>query len=188
MVAKGGAEGLAGERAALAGVEEDGALHTVAAADVLQHLDAQFRFHVVVHMEALDAAVKAVWHRRQVELPGRAWDLGDVGQEFFVGIWDCKIAVNEFFGLFWLSIGSEDAIGRRLGRRPATLPAYAVDPPDAVVVAILFICLQTFIDLLQQFPVPPTLFGPPEGTVVLLLADAQHPAPGRHRPTARWRG
>lgn len=130
------------------------------------------------------AAVKAVWHRRQVELPGRAWDLGDVCQEFFVGIWGCKIAVNEFFGLFWLSIGSEDAIGRRLGRRPATLPAYAVAPPDAVVAAILFICLQTFIDLLQQFPVPPTLFGPPEGTVVLLLADAQHPAHGRHRPTA----
>lgn len=55
MAAKGGAESLAGERAALAGVEEDDALHTVAAADVLQHLDAQFRFHVVVHMEALDA-------------------------------------------------------------------------------------------------------------------------------------
>ena len=36
MAAKGGAEGLAGERAALAGVEEDGALHTVAAADVLE--------------------------------------------------------------------------------------------------------------------------------------------------------
>ena len=82
------------------------------------------------------------------------------------------------------------------------LPAYAVDPsvaagitpvesepgndpPDAVVAAVLFIFLQTFVDLLQQFPVSPTLFRPPEGAVVPLLADAQRPAHGRHWPTAQ---
>ena len=83
MVTKGGAEGLAGKLAAPVGVE-DGALHTVAAAGVLQRLNAQFRLHVAVHMEALDAPVKAVQYRRQVELPVRAWNLGDVCQEFFV--------------------------------------------------------------------------------------------------------
>lgn len=100
-------------------------------------------------------------------------------------IWSCKIAVDEVFGLFRLSIGSSDAIGTASWPDgQAVLPAYAVDPPvtagitpvesepgddppDAVVAAVLFILLQTFVNLLQQFPVPPTLFRPPEGAVVL---------------------
>lgn len=135
--------------------------------------------------EALDAAIKAVQHCRQVELPVRAWDLGDVCQELFVGIWGCKIAIDEVFGLFCLSIGLGDAIGAASWPDgQAALPAYALDPPAAagiapvepepgddppaaVVTNILFILLQAFVDLLQQFPVPPTLFRPPEGAVVL---------------------
>ena len=83
-------------------------------------------------MEALDAPVKAVQYRRQVELPVRAWNLGDVCQEFFVRIWICKIAVDEVFGLFRLSIGSSDAIGTASWPDgQAVLPAYAADPPVA---------------------------------------------------------
>ena len=78
-----------------------------------------------------------------------------------------KIAVDEVFGLFCLSTGSGDAIGvaswpdgqaASAGIAPVE-PEPGDDPPDTVVVAILFILLQTFVDLLQQFPVPPTFSG-----------------------------
>ena len=59
------------------------------------------------------------------------------------------------------------------------------DPPDAVVAAILLILPQARVDLFQELAVPPALFRPPESAVVPLLADAQRPAHGLHRPAVQ---
>lgn len=63
MAPEGLAEQLAGELATPVGVE-DRALSFSAAVGVLQGLDAQLCPHIVIHVEALDAAVEAVHHRR----------------------------------------------------------------------------------------------------------------------------
>lgn len=55
---------------------------------------------------------------------------------------------------------------------------------DAVMV-ILPIRPQTFLDLLQEPAVPPTLFCPMESAVIPLLIDAQRPKHGHHWPTAQ---
>lgn len=50
---------------------------------------------------------------------------------------------------------------------------------------ILPIRPQTFLDLLQEPAVPPTLFCPMESAVIPLLIDAQRPKHGHHWPTAQ---
>ena len=59
MVSEGRAEGTAGEVAALFRVEDGAPGAGVVASDVPSR-DTQFLPHVVIHVEALDTAVKAV--------------------------------------------------------------------------------------------------------------------------------
>lgn len=127
MAAKGCAERLAGKLAAPVRVE-DGTLGTGILAGVLQGLDAQPRPHVVVHVEALDAAVETVQHCRQIEFAVGAGDFRDVGEELFVWLLGRKVALDEIFGLLRLSVGLGDAIGPAFGANcQVMLPTNAVD-------------------------------------------------------------
>ena len=175
---------------------EDGALGPAAAAGVFQRPDTQLRPHVVVHVEALDAAVKAVQHRCQVEFPVLVRDFCGVREELFVWFLSRKFAVDEVFRLFRQPVGS----GGFLGAAPAldsqvVLPADVVDapvpagvtpvepepgddPPDAVVVAVFHILPQALVDLLQELTAPKPFSRSPEEPIVALLADAQHAAHG----------
>ena len=65
------AELLAGELPAPIGVQ-DQTLCFGAAAGILQGLGAQLCPHIVIHAEALDAAIEAVQHCSQIELTIRA--------------------------------------------------------------------------------------------------------------------
>ncbi len=55
----------------------------------------------------------------------------------------------------------------------------------AAVMVILSIRPQTFLDLLQEPAIPPTLFCPMESAVIPLLIDAQRPKHGHHWPTVQ---
>ena len=95
---------------------------------VLQGTNAQPRPHVVVQMEALDAAVETVQHCRQIELAVGAGDFCDVGEEFFVWLLGRKVVLDEIFSLLRLSVGLGDAIGPAFGANcQVMLPTNAVD-------------------------------------------------------------
>ena len=73
------------------------ALCSDTAAGIFQGLNTQFRAHIVIHVEALDTAVKAVHHRRQIELAISAGDLGDICQELLIGFCGRKIPLDQVF-------------------------------------------------------------------------------------------
>ena len=104
----GRAEGLAGELAALVRVEH-GSPGVGITTVVVQILDAQSRPHVVVHTEALDAAVKVVQYRCQVEFPIRAEDFNDIRQKYLLGFWE-KAILDKVFRLFSLLVFRSRAI------------------------------------------------------------------------------
>ena len=193
---------LAGKLAAPIRVQ-DQSLCANAAAGILQGLDAQLCPHVVIQMEALDAAVEAIQHCGQIELAIRTGDLSDVCQPLFIGFCGCKIPFDQVFRLFRLPVCLGQAVGTALAvDGQVVLPADAVDPPgaagiasmlsepsddplDTVVFAVFFILPQTFVDLLQKFTVPLAALWTPQEAVVPLFTDMQHPAHGRHRPVSQ---
>ena len=67
------------------------------AAGVLQGLFTQLCSHVVIHTDTLDAAIEAVQHCRQVELPILTWNLRDICEELFIGFLSGKVMVNQVF-------------------------------------------------------------------------------------------
>lgn len=115
---------------------QDQALCFGAGAGILQGLDAQLCPHVVIHMETLDAAIKAVQYRRKIELAVGAGDLGDVCHELFIGFFRRKIPLDQVFRLLRLRIHLYEAAGTTLAMDgQAVLPADAIDPPGATGVA-----------------------------------------------------
>lgn len=196
------AEQLAGELTAPIRVK-DQTLCVDAAAGILQGLDTQLRLHIVIHMEALNAAIEAVQHRCQIELAVRAGDLGDVCQELFVWFCGRKIPLDQVFRLLRLPVHLCETVGAVLAMDgQVMLPADAVDPPgatgvasmqsepgndppDPVVFAVFLVLPQTVVDLLQKLTVPQAPLRTPQKAVVPLFTDMQHPAHGRHRPAAQ---
>lgn len=137
VAGQGRAEGLAGKLAAPVGVE-DGALRTAIPAGLLQGSDTQLRAHIVIHVEALDAAVKAVQHRRQVELAVGTGDLGDIRQKLLIGFFRRKIPLDQVFRLLRLPVRFRQAVGAVLTPDgQVVLPADAADPPGAAGIALV---------------------------------------------------
>mgnify|MGYP007096553245 CR=1 FL=1 len=175
------------ELAAPVGVEYC-ALHNRAAAGILQGLDAQRRAHIVVHVEAAYAAVKAIQHCGQIEFAVRAGYFGNIRQQLFVRLFGCEVSLDDVCRLFCLAFGFGDAVGASAPDGQLMLTADAVDTPvtacvtavepeprddttDAVVVAVLLILAQALVDLLQQQTLALSLVRAVQGTVVALLAD-----------------